>query len=81
MYVPNAQRACSLFDDRCVSCCRLVFDWRTFYMSASSEQDMKEWINVITWRLVILTSGISNKSLNTCKCLYLIMMEVIGVIP
>ncbi|XP_041363514.1 dual adapter for phosphotyrosine and 3-phosphotyrosine and 3-phosphoinositide-like isoform X1 [Gigantopelta aegis] len=30
---------------------RLVFDWRTFYMSASSEQDMKEWINVITWRL------------------------------
>ncbi|XP_046572834.1 dual adapter for phosphotyrosine and 3-phosphotyrosine and 3-phosphoinositide-like [Haliotis rubra] len=30
---------------------RLKFDWRTFYIYATSEQEMNEWMKVINWRL------------------------------
>lgn len=30
---------------------KLVFDWRTFYMFAASEDESKEWVRVINWRM------------------------------
>lgn len=30
---------------------KLVFQWRTFYLYATTEQDMKEWIKQINWCL------------------------------
>ncbi|XP_050409902.1 dual adapter for phosphotyrosine and 3-phosphotyrosine and 3-phosphoinositide [Patella vulgata] len=38
------------FKDKC-NLFRLKFTWRTFYFFAATEQDMDEWIRVITWRL------------------------------
>ena len=32
--------------------CRLVFPWRTFYMYAATEDELKEWIKIIKWKLV-----------------------------
>lgn len=33
------------------NCFRLVFTWRTFYMYAATEQDAREWVELLQWKV------------------------------
>ena len=37
-------------------CYRMVFRWRTFYMYATTEKECNDWVSLINWRLVRITS-------------------------
>ena len=34
----------------------MVFRWRTFYMYATTEKECNDWVSLINWRLVRITS-------------------------